>query len=102
MATKEIFDAVNEGLNNFLPGRKIANILANSYAEKAKKNINTAREESPNTFDRVMEEETGRRKGAVSAWKQGNRNIVRTAIGMEREPEEFVPDINVEENSFGN
>ena len=97
----DTLEFISKGLDNVLPGRKIAGMLAKSYAEKTKKDINTAREEAPKTFDRVMEEETGRRKGAVSEWKQGNRNIVRTAIGMEREPEEFVPNIALEEDSFG-
>lgn len=100
MAAKEIFNAVNEGLNNFLPGRKIANMLANSYAEKAKKDINNIREDSPREFDRAMANQTERTKGNVSTWKQNNRNIVRNAVGMEREPVETL-DINVEENSFG-
>ena len=100
MATKEIFDSVNEGLNNVMPGRKIANMLANSYAEKAKKDINNIREDSPREFDRAMANQTERTKGNVSTWKQNNRNIVRNAVGMEREPVETL-DINVEENSFG-
>jgi hypothetical protein len=100
MATKEIFDAVNEGLNNVMPGRKIANMLANSYAEKAKKDINNIREDSPKEFDRAMANQTERTQGNVSTWKQNNRNIVRNAVGMEREPVETL-DINVEENSFG-
>jgi hypothetical protein len=100
MAAKEIFNAVNEGLNNFLPGRKIANMLANSYAEKAKKDINDIREDSPREFDKAMANQTERTKGNVSTWKQNNRNIVRNAVGMEREPVEPL-DINVEENTFG-
>jgi hypothetical protein len=100
MAVKELIDTVNQGLDNVLPGRKIAGMLAKSYAEKAKKDINNIREDSPREFDRAMANQTERTKGNVSSWKQNNRNIVRNAVGMEREPVETL-DINVEENSFG-
>jgi hypothetical protein len=101
MATKEIFDAVNEGLNNVMPGRKIASMLAKSYAEKAQKNINDAREESPKIFDSVMAGETARSQNNDAVVKMHRRNQIRNAVGMQREPEEFGPDINIEENTFG-
>ena len=100
MAVKELIDTVNQGLDNVLPGRKIAGMLAKSYAEKTKKDINDVRQESPTEFDRAMANQTERTKGNVSTWKQNNRNIVRNAVGMEREPVDAL-NINVEENSFG-
>ena len=76
-------------------------MLAKSYAEKAKKDINDAREESPKTFDSVMVGETARSQNNDAVVKMHRRNQVRNAIGMQREPEEFGPDINIEENTFG-
>ena len=101
MAVQDLIDTVNQGLDNVLPGRKIAGVLARSYAEKAKKDINDAREESPKTFDRVMANETARSQGTDAVVKMHRRNQIRNAVGMQREPEEFSPDINVEENTFG-
>ena len=92
---------VSKGLDNVLPGRKIAGMLAKSYAEKAKKYINDAREESPKTFDSVMAGETARSQNNDAVVKMHRRNAVRDAIGMKREPEEFGPDINIEDNTFG-
>jgi len=92
---------ISKGLDNVMPGKKIASMLAKSYAEKAQKNINNAREESPKTFDSVMAEETARSQNNDAVVKMHRRNAVRNAIGMQREPEEFGPDINIEENTFG-
>ena len=48
-----------------------------------------------------MANETARSQGTDAVVKMHRRNAVRNAIGMQREPEEFGPDINVEENTFG-
>ena len=97
----DTLEFVSKGLDNVLPGKKIASMLAKSYMEKTKKSIDDAREESPKTFDSVMAGETARRQNNDAVVKMHRRNAVRNAIGMQREPEEFGPDINIEENTFG-
>lgn len=91
MAVQDLIDTVNQGLDNVLPGRKIAGVLARSYAEKAKKDINTAREESPKEFDNAMAKESDSMRGDISNFKKSHRDYIRNRIGMKPEPETFEP-----------
>jgi hypothetical protein len=91
MAVQDLIDTVNQGLDNVLPGRKIAGVLARSYAEKAKKDINTAREESPKEFDNAMARESDSMRGDISNFKKSHRDYIRNRIGMKPEPEVFEP-----------
>lgn len=100
MAAQDLIDTVNQGLDNVLPGRRIAGMLAKSYAEKAKKDINDAREESPREFDSAMAGESGRASMRIAGFKKFNRDYIRDAIGMKPEPEEFAPDINIKKDTF--
>jgi hypothetical protein len=87
MAAQDLIDTVNQGLDNVLPGRKIASVLARSYAEKAKKDINTAREESPKEFDNAMARESASMRGDIAGFKKYNKEYIRNRIGMKPEPE---------------
>jgi len=76
---------VSKGLDNVMPGKKIASMLAKSYMEKAKKNIDTARETAPKEFDRVMAKETARNQKDADTAKMHGKNAIRDIVGMERE-----------------
>lgn len=101
MAAQDLIDTVNQGLDNVLPGRRIAGMLAKSYAEKAKKDINDAREESPKEFDNAMARESASMRGDISGLKKYHRDYIRNRIGMKPEPEVLgPPNRSIEKDTF--